>query len=108
MLKTWTFNRGIDIGAPLGADVRTIASGQVVLVGWLRGYGKYILIYHGDRYFSLYGHLKDIFVMEGDPVRDEDLLATVGSTGSLDGPKLHFEILNGREAQDPLIWLSKR
>jgi len=107
-LKTWTFNRGIDIGAPAGADVRAVASGQVVLVGWLRGYGKFILIYHGGGYFSLYGHLKDIFVLEGDPVREGDLLATVGSTGSLDGPKLHFEILKGREVQDPLLWLSRK
>jgi len=107
-LKTWTFNRGIDIRTPVGTDVRAVAPGRVMLADWFRGYGRFLLVYHNDGYFTLYAHLSEILVDKGDEVQAGEVLARSGDTGSLDGPKLHFEVLKGTEALDPVEWLSKK
>ena len=107
VLRTVTFNRGIDIEAPEGSEVRGVADGTIVLTEWMRGYGKVLLIHHGGEYFTLYAHLSEILVGQGDRIRKGDVIAISGETGSLDGPKLHFEVLEGKEAQDPLGWLER-
>ncbi|RKY73043.1 MAG: hypothetical protein DRQ24_03485 [Candidatus Latescibacterota bacterium] len=106
ILNTWTFNRGIDIKVPSGTQVRAMAPGTVVLVDWFRGYGKFLLLYHQNGYFTLYGHLSEIFVAKGDRVEAGEVLAASGDTGSLEGPKLHIEILKKKEPLDPLQWLA--
>ncbi|MCK4416728.1 MAG: peptidoglycan DD-metalloendopeptidase family protein [Candidatus Latescibacteria bacterium] len=108
ILKTWTFNRGIDIKVAPGAQVRAVAPGTVVLVDWFRGYGKFLLLYHQYGYFTLYGHLSEIFVAKGDSIKSGEVLATSGDTGSLEGPKLHLEILKKKEPLDPLQWLAPK
>ena len=105
-LKTWTFNRGIGIEAREGTDVQAVAPGEVVLVDWLRGYGQLVLLRHPGGYFTLYGHLATRNV-HADEILDEGaILGTVGSTGRLDGKsQLHFELMKGEEALDPVNWL---
>ena len=107
-LKTWTFNRGINLAAPEGTDVRAVAPGEVVLVDWFPGYGRFVLLRHPDDYFTLYGHLADVSdrVEVGAILADASLVGTVGSTGRLDGkPQLHFELMKGEEPLDPESWL---
>ena len=105
-LKTWTFNRGIGIAAREGADVQAVAPGEVVLVDWLRGYGQLVLLRHPGGYFTLYGHLATRNVRADEILDEGAILGTVGSTGRLDGkPRLHFELMKGEEALDPLVWL---
>jgi len=108
VLKTVTFNRGVDIAAAEGTEVRAVADGTVALTEWMRGYGKVLLIHHGSEYFTLCAHLSEILVAQGDRVLRGDVVAISGETGSLDGPKLHFEVLKGKEVQDPLEWLGDR
>ncbi len=103
--KTETFQSGIEFDAPLGVDVEAVAAGQVRFAGWFRGYGKLVILDHGDEYFTISGHLADIQVEVGDEVESRGVIGTVGETGSLSGPRLYFEVRHGREPQDPCGWL---
>lgn len=108
VLKTWTFNRGINIKAPEDTHVQSIAPGEVVMVDWFPGYGRFVLLRHPNDFYSLYGHLSSDLVREGEILSEGFVLGTVGSTGRLDGvPQLHFEIMKGEDPLDPVLWLGK-
>ena len=98
-------NPGIDIQAKNGADVLAAAGGEVIYTSWLRGYGQFIIVNHGRGYYTLYANLSDILVETGDKVKAGELIALVGDSGSLEGPKLHFEIRYKKEQLDPSDWL---
>jgi septal ring factor EnvC (AmiA/AmiB activator) len=107
-LKTWTFNRGINIAATEGTAVQAVAPGEVVLVDWFPGYGRFVLLRHPGEYFSLYGHLNEDQVQTGEILAEGTTVGTAGSTGRLDGkPQLHFEIMKGENPMDPLEWLKR-
>ena len=103
--KTVTFNKGIDIQAAPGTEIRAAADGKVLYRSWLRGYGQFLILSHSRGYYTLYAHASEILVEEGALVRAGDVIARVGETGSLDGPKLHFEVRHSKEQLDPLTWL---
>ncbi|HUU30458.1 MAG TPA: peptidoglycan DD-metalloendopeptidase family protein [archaeon] len=106
--NTRIINNGIDIKAEYGENVVSVAEGSVVLVEWYRSYGKTVFIYHGAGMYSSYTHLGDVFVDVGDFVSGGQKIASVGSTGSLEGPMLHFEIREGAKTVDPMLWLAKK
>jgi septal ring factor EnvC (AmiA/AmiB activator) len=106
--QTEIFRKGIEIEAETGDSVRSVAGGQVRYAGWFRGYGKIVILDHGDSYFTVSGHLADIYVDVGDPVAEGDTLGTVGETGSLSGPGLYFELREGGTPRDPARWLQSR
>lgn len=92
---------GVDIGAPLGTPAMASADGEVIISrssGWNGGYGKYVVIRHGNGTQTLYGHLNAILVPEGTYVAQGQFIGYVGSTGRSTGPHLHFEI---RGAKNP-------
>ncbi|MDP6776570.1 MAG: peptidoglycan DD-metalloendopeptidase family protein [Candidatus Latescibacteria bacterium] len=106
-LKTWTFNRGVNLAASEGTDVHAVAPGEVVLVDWFPGYGQFLLLRHPGGFYTLYGHLASVLVNQGDIMAAQAIIGTVGSTGRLDGtPQLHFEIMRGEEPLDPGVWLT--
>jgi septal ring factor EnvC (AmiA/AmiB activator) len=107
-LATVTENPGIDIEAQEGAPVTAVSAGTVTKITWLRGYGNTIIVDHRDGYYTVYAHLGQIQVKEGQTVRRGERIADVGQSGSISGPRLHFEIWAKREKQDPLLWLSSR
>ena len=84
-----------------------MAPGSIILIDWLRGYGKFLIIDHRCGYYTLYAHVSEIFVNVGDDVVGGETIATVGDTGSLQGPMLHFEIREGKNEIDPMLWLRK-
>ena len=96
---------GIDIGAPVGSQVRAAAGGAVVYVGSLRGYGRMIIILHDGGFSTVYAHNARQSVRAGARVRRGDLIATVGRTGRTTGPNLHFEGRRNNIAYDPLALL---
>lgn len=102
---TETFNKGIEFEAALGDSVRAVAFGEVRFAGWFRGYGKIVILDHGNQYFTVSGHLADLYVDVGQTVDRGDTLATVGDSGSLSGPGLYFELRRGSEPLDPVEWL---
>jgi septal ring factor EnvC (AmiA/AmiB activator) len=104
--QTATFRNGIEISAGAGDSVRAVARGQVRFAGWFRGYGKIVILDHGDGFFTVSGHLADIYVEVGDPIAEGDTLGTVGETGSLRGPSLYFEVRQGGSPLDPADWLA--
>jgi len=105
-LGTITQNTGVDIAVPVGTDVRAVAEGEVSKIHWLPSYGNLIILLHKDGYRTVYAHLSEIFVNEGDKVKEGDILGKSGD--SINGSGLHFEIYKGREKQNPEQWLSQR
>jgi septal ring factor EnvC (AmiA/AmiB activator) len=104
--RTVTMQNGIEIEAPLNAAVSAVYDGTVVFASWFQGYGKLLIIGHPTNVYSLYGHLSDFMVKEGDTVNRDDEVAFVGDTGSLTGPSLYFEIREGGKPVDPAGWLT--
>lgn len=100
--------KGIDIEGIVGDPVIATADGRVVYAGsGLVGYGKIIIIKHSEKFLSAYGHNSELFVREGEQVRQGQEIAALGR-GPENRPLLHFEIrLNGK-AVDPLRYLPGR
>lgn len=103
--QTETRRNGVDFAAPAGAPVRSIARGVVRFAGWFRGYGRIVIVDHGDAYHSVSGHLDEIQVQVDDVVLAGQPIGTVGETGSLAGPSLYFELRKGGSPIDPAPWL---
>jgi septal ring factor EnvC (AmiA/AmiB activator) len=105
-LKTVTENLGIEIRAPLGTPVQCVDAGQVQTITWQRGRGNIIIISHDDGYYTVYTHLADIRVDLMDTIEAGQIIGTVGDSGSLNGPVLHFQIWKNTDNLNPEDWLS--
>jgi len=101
------FRKGIDIEAPIGEEIRAVEKGRVVFAARFSGYGKMVIIDHGERYFSVYAHLAEIVTKTGDTVRRGEALGTVGDSESLAGSRLYFEMRKDGKSIDPLPWFRK-
>ncbi len=97
---------GIEIQAPMGTEIRAILSGKVLYADWFKGFGNMVIIDHGDHTFSIYGYASELLKKEGDLVAQGESIALVGSSGSLKGPCLYFEIRHRGAAQNPMHWIS--
>lgn len=104
---TRDFHGGIDIEAPLGTAVKAAASGEVIFAGWLRGYGKVVIILHDGGVASVYAHLNDIVVSERERVSQGQVIGSVGNTGLATGTHLHFEVRVDGKTVDPLSYLPR-
>lgn len=105
-LKTITQNTGIDIAVKAGSPVTAVAEGEISKIWWLPGYGNIVIINHYGGYRTIYTHLAEIKITEGQKVKEGDVIAESGE--ALNGPRLHFEIWKDREKQNPETWLSKQ
>ncbi len=85
-------DRGITIQAKKGTPVRCVADGIVATVESIIGYGNTVVVLHGNGYTSLYAHLSGTTVKRGDTVQAQQVLGTVGETGSLIGTVLYFQL----------------
>ncbi|MGC8666685.1 MAG: murein hydrolase activator EnvC family protein [Chthonomonadales bacterium] len=92
ILHRTRMHTGVDIGAGYGEPIRAAAAGEVVMAGYMRGYGYVVIIDHGGGVSTLYGHCSELLVSEGQSVRQGQVIARVGSTGLATGPHLHFEV----------------
>lgn len=89
-------HKGIDIANNPNTPVSASASGVVIFAGWQGGYGKKIVIYHMDKFTTVYAHLNEILVNVGDTVKQGQVIGKMGSTGHSTGPHLHYEVyVNG-------------
>jgi murein DD-endopeptidase MepM/ murein hydrolase activator NlpD len=94
--RGFRMHTGIDIGAPMGSTITASAGGRIIYAGWEGGYGNTIIIDHGGATSTLYAHLSQIFISQGQDVQRGQAIGAVGCTGNCTGPHLHFEIrLNG-------------
>ena len=107
IFKTKNFHSGIDIAAPAGTSVKAAAAGEVLFVGWLRGYGQVVILDHGRNYSTVYAHLSSALVREGQVLRSGSALGKVGRTGTATGYHLHFEVRIGSTVKNPLDYLRR-
>jgi septal ring factor EnvC (AmiA/AmiB activator) len=106
VLKTITQNTGIDISIKSGAPVKSVADGEVAMIHWLPSYGNLVILRHPGGYHTVYAHLSDISVTEGQKVKIGAVIAKSGD--SVAGSVLHFEVWKEKDKQNPELWLSKR
>lgn len=95
-------NDGVNIAAVAGTEVRAAARGTVAFVGReIKSFGTLILVKHDGGIITAYAHLGEVLVKEGDVIDVGQKIATVGQTGKVDSPQLHFEIRRSRKPIDP-------
>jgi murein DD-endopeptidase MepM/ murein hydrolase activator NlpD len=103
---TWYIHRGIDITFRRGAEIQAAASGKVLRADYdPAGYGKYIEITHKFGFSTLYAHLDMVLVEKGQWVNRGDVIGTLGGTGMVTGPHLHYEVKLGNQNVDPKLFL---
>jgi len=85
-------HKGIDIANDFNTPISASASGIVIFAGWQGGYGKKVVIYHMNKYTTVYAHLNEILVNVGDQVKQGQIIGKMGSTGYSTGPHLHYEV----------------
>jgi len=107
--KTVTMHRGVEIVPHRGKSpaVRTIFTGKVVYAGWLRGYGNTVIIDHTQNDYTLYGHLKKLLVKVDQIVDTRQNIGIMGSSGSLSGERLYFELRINGEPTNPAGWFHR-
>jgi murein DD-endopeptidase MepM/ murein hydrolase activator NlpD len=96
---------GLDLHAEVGDPVQATANGTVAVAGWSGGYGKMVEIDHGRGLVTRYGHLSEIDVKVGQPIKLGQVVGKVGTTGRSTGPHLHYETRVEGEAVDPQKFL---
>lgn len=99
-------NQGVTFFADEGAVVTAVYPGKVVFSNWLKGYGLLIIIDHGQGFMTLYAHNESLFKRKGEPVKQNEQIATVGHSGGIKENGLYFEIRLRGKAIPPLAWLS--
>jgi len=106
--KTVTFNRGVEINAPQGQKILAVSDGSVLYADSFKGYGRLIVLDHGEGYYTVYAHAAEILVRIGDRVAKGQSIGLVGDTGSVTGSQLYFEVRHRGRPQDPLAWLAPK
>lgn len=98
--------KGVGIKAPEGAEIKAVFNGKVAYASWFKGYGNLMIIDHGDGYYTIFAHALRLLKEVGEEVKMGEVVALVGSTGSIEGPMLYFEIRHHGKSEDPLKWLA--
>jgi septal ring factor EnvC (AmiA/AmiB activator) len=101
------FRSGINIKADRGEPIRSVFAGKTLYSSWFKGYGNMIIIDHGNNYYTVYGHVEELFKKKGDRVETGEVIATVGDTGSIYGSRLYFEVRHHGKPMDPLLWIKE-
>ena len=99
------FHSGLDIAAGLGMPVRATADGIVSFSGWSGGSGNLVVIEHGLKFSTFYGHNKTVSVKVGQKVKRGDIIGYVGSTGNSTGPHVHYEVWREGHPINPMGYL---
>ena len=102
------FNDGINISASKGTTVKAAENGVVAYAGnEVKGMGNLVIIQHSDGFMTVYAHMDTLAVRRGAKVAVGQKIGTVGATGKVDKPQLHFEIRKGTKAYNPTQYLKK-
>ena len=104
---TDVFRNGIDIEAPAGEEIHAVEKGRIVFADRLAGYGKMVIVDHGERYYTIYAHLSEFAKKNGDPVRRGESIGLVGDSDSLSGAGLYFEMRKDGRSIDPMPWFRR-
>ncbi|TSC71673.1 MAG: hypothetical protein G01um101438_978 [Parcubacteria group bacterium Gr01-1014_38] len=93
---------GVDLSDRSRPVVKAAQDGTVSFAGWLGGYGRLVILDHGQGLRTYYAHLGETYVKDGQKIGRGELLGRVGSTGRSTGPHLHFEVRHGDTPVNPL------
>jgi murein DD-endopeptidase MepM/ murein hydrolase activator NlpD len=107
-VRNGTQHNGIGIQAAEGTPIKAAADGKVGHVGKIAGYGNVVLIEHPDRLVTVYAHLKEINLKQGDPVNRGQIIGSVGASGRAAEPSLYFEVRLRSKPRNPLFFLDRR
>lgn len=100
-----TFANGITIQPPEQSEVFAVYGGVVIYSGYMSGYGRMVIIEHDQQYFTITARLDDIQVLEGDTVKQGQIIGTSTDVANLFGRGLYFEIRHGAQPENPLEWI---
>ena len=100
--KIKKFHSGVDIAAPEGTAINSVAAGTVVFSGTQKGYGKVIIVDHGEGFTTKYAHCSYINAKKGDIITAGQQIAEVGSTGASTGPHCHYEVNKNGQPVNPM------
>ena len=104
--KTKRMHSGIDFSADKGTSIMATADGVISKTEFLKdSYGKFVVINHGGGYETIYYHMNEYIVKEGDKVKEGDIIGFVGNTGRSTGPHLHYEVHKDGKAVDPKLYI---
>lgn len=103
--KDTTFANGITIQPPEQAEVFAVYGGVVIYSGYMSGYGRIVIIEHGQQFHTVTAQLDDILVIEGDAVKQGQIIGTSTKVANLFGRGLYFEIRRGAQPENPLEWI---
>lgn len=106
--NTYTMNNGIEIKPDRSDEVRAVGGGEVIFCDYLKGYGNVLMVQHAGNFHTLYGHCESFLKKPGERVGTGEVIALAGSSGSLYGKALYFEIRQNLKPLDPLLWLGKK
>jgi murein DD-endopeptidase MepM/ murein hydrolase activator NlpD len=98
---------GVDLEAAMGTPVHAAADGVVVYASWESGYGRLIIVDHGNGLQTYYGHLSQFNVVQGQEVRRGDVIAKSGASGRVTSPHLHYEVRMGGTPVNPYPFLAR-
>ena len=98
---------GIDISAPAGAEIRAVERGRVLFADRLPGYGQMLIIDHGKRHYTVYGHLSKLDKAVGDRVERGERIAWVGDSSASGQSRLYFEVRKNGKPVDPVPWFRR-
>jgi murein DD-endopeptidase MepM/ murein hydrolase activator NlpD len=101
------FHKGVDISAPYGTGVRVTADGIVIHASAEGGYGRLVVVDHGAGLQTFYAHLSRFYVHAGQEIRRGDFVGSVGASGRVTAPHLHYEVRVGGAPLNPYSFLSK-
>jgi murein DD-endopeptidase MepM/ murein hydrolase activator NlpD len=101
------FHTGVDIANDIGTPVHATADGRVAFAGWEGGYGKLVVVEHGQGFSTYYGHLSEIKATVGQMVRRGTTVGLMGQTGDATGPHVHYEIRVYGAAVDPTKYMEE-
>ncbi|MFO7496704.1 MAG: peptidoglycan DD-metalloendopeptidase family protein [Desulfobacterales bacterium] len=102
------FRSGIEIHAQRGEPIRSVGDGRVLFASWFKGFGNMLIIDHGKNYCTVYAHAEELFKQKGDAVQAQEVIATVGDTGSTPEPGLYFEVRHHGKPMNPEAWIHQR
>lgn len=105
--KAEIVSNGIELRAEQGTPIAAVADGRVAHVGWMRGFGRVVIIDHGEGHHTISAHIQKPVVSRGDDVKRGQTIAFVGDTESTNGPKLYFELRQNGRPLDPIPYLKK-
>ncbi len=104
--KRMIFHAGTDFSAPVGTAVMATADGTVAYSGFDNGYGKKVVLDHGNGYQTIYAHLSKAVIRQGQHVRQGDTIAFSGNSGLSTGPHLHYEVRKDNMVVNPTAFFS--